>query len=361
MHTPTSIEELQNAVRSLPQVKVLGGGSKPALSALANLSMSGLSGILDYQPSEYTFTALAGTPIREVQAELAKNGQFLPFDPPLVNAGATLGGTVAAGVSGPGRFRFGGVRDFLLGVRLVTGDGRIVFGGGKVVKNAAGFDIPKLMVGSLGQLGVLIELTFKVFPVPEESTTLLATFSDHRTALDALHRLSISQEELMCLDLEAPHTIAVRIAGLPDAQKSRTDRIRTIVQEASIETLHGENDHQYWSMAREFEWLPANHRLVRIPTTPSRISTIEEFVTSRGETVPRRYSVGGNVAWLGCPPDWKAADVNRLGQQSGTSAQPLIGEWDAELTVAMTGLPFLKRLQSVFDPGSKLGGGITTV
>src|SRR5690606_8123830 len=106
--------------------------------------------------------------------------------------GATLGGTVAAGLSGPGRFRYGGVRDFLLGVRLVNGQGEVVRGGGKVVKNAAGFDIPKLLVGSLGRFGVIVELTFKVFPQPEHATTLKAHYASLDAALGGLRRVALS-------------------------------------------------------------------------------------------------------------------------------------------------------------------------
>ena len=109
--------------------------------------MTGLNGVLEYEPSEFTFTALAGTPVRDIAAILAERGQYLPFDPMLVGAGSTLGGTVASGLSGPGRFRFGGLRDFILGVRFVDGGGRLLRLGGKVVKNSAGFDVPKFFVG----------------------------------------------------------------------------------------------------------------------------------------------------------------------------------------------------------------------
>ncbi len=159
-----TIDEVRDAVTSHDRIKVCAGNSKPALTDGANLSLQSLNGVLEYQPSEYTFTALAGTRISEVEDLLAQNRQYLPFDPPLAAAGATVGGTVAAGLSGSGRYRYGGVRDFLIGVTFISGDGRTVSGGGKVVKNAAGFDIPKLMVGSLGRFGVLVELTFKVFP-----------------------------------------------------------------------------------------------------------------------------------------------------------------------------------------------------
>ena len=157
---PASIAEVQAAVRAAPpgnRILARGRGTKPPLSTppegAVALDVSGLSGISEYEPGEFTFTALAGTPISEIAAALAEHGQFLPFDPPLVEAGATLGGTVAAGLSGPGRYRYGGVRDFILGVRYVDGAGEVVRTGGKVVKNAAGFDISKLMVGSLGAFG----------------------------------------------------------------------------------------------------------------------------------------------------------------------------------------------------------------
>src|SRR5205814_109608 len=108
---PSTIAELTDAVRATTRVLAVGGRTKPRLSQvegdIALLSTRGLSGIMEYDPSEFTFTAAAGTPVREIAAALAERGQYLPFDPMLTDAGATLGGTVAAGLSGPGRFRFG--------------------------------------------------------------------------------------------------------------------------------------------------------------------------------------------------------------------------------------------------------------
>src|SRR4029079_10168517 len=129
-------------------------------------------------PSEFTFTALAGTPIKEIVHALGERGQYLPFDPMLVDSGATLGGTIASGLSGPGRFRFGGVRDFILGVQFVDGMGRLLRMGGKVVKNSAGFDVPKFLTGSLGRFGLITEATFKVFPRPENYLTVLLDAPD---------------------------------------------------------------------------------------------------------------------------------------------------------------------------------------
>ena len=156
-------------MREHDRVLPIGQRTKQSLSAGTDatlISLNQLSGIVQYEPSEFTFTALAGTTLHELIETLAEKGQYLPFDPPLVDAGATLGGTVSAGLSGPGRFRYGGVRDFLLGVKFISGDGEVITAGGKVVKNAAGFDIPKLLVGSAGRLGIMTELTFKIFPSP---------------------------------------------------------------------------------------------------------------------------------------------------------------------------------------------------
>jgi glycolate oxidase FAD binding subunit len=202
----TTIEAIQSTIREGGPLLARGGGTKPALSTPANgatvLDVSGLAGVLEYEPGEFTFTALAGTRVADVQALLREQGQYLPFDPPLAERGATLGGTVAAGLSGPGRYRYGGVRDFILGVRFVDGNGELIRGGGKVVKNAAGFDLPKLMVGSLGQLGVLVELTFKVFPQPPAYTTLSLRCQTLPDAVSVLLRSYTARLDIEALDLE---------------------------------------------------------------------------------------------------------------------------------------------------------------
>src|SRR5688500_13334503 len=150
----------------------------------------------------------------------------------LVERGATLGGTVAAGLSGPGRYRYGGVRDFILGVRYVDGTGELVRGGGKVVKNAAGFDLPKLFGGSLGQLGALVELSFKVFPRPEATLTLRHTLPTLEAALAALQRLYLAPLDMEALDLtvdgDGP-ALWVRLGGLGHVLAARAERVRGLI------------------------------------------------------------------------------------------------------------------------------------
>lgn len=133
-HVIADADVLADAVASSARVLPVAGGTKPALSTAPHgvvaLDVGGLRGIVDYDPAELTLTARASTPLSEIAAVLARHGQYLPFDPPLAAAGATLGGTVAAGVGGPGAYRYGGVRDFVLGVRFVDGAGRLARAGG---------------------------------------------------------------------------------------------------------------------------------------------------------------------------------------------------------------------------------------
>ncbi|MFM8985538.1 MAG: FAD-binding protein [Planctomycetia bacterium] len=211
MIAPTTLAELAAAVRSAPRVLAVGAETKPRLSAVeaVKISTRGLRGIVEYEPDEFTFTALAGTPLAEIVAALGERNQYLPFDPLFVAAGGTLGGAVAAGISGPGRFRYGGIRDFILGVRFVDGTGRLLRLGGKVVKNAAGFDVPKFLVGSLGRFGAIGEVTFKVFPRPEATLTLELPFSP-----DTLTRLARSRYEPDAIDVPpGGATLLVRLAG----------------------------------------------------------------------------------------------------------------------------------------------------
>ncbi len=219
--TPESVEETQSRLAEAGRWIVRGGGSKPALSAAlpgtAVMDVSRLAGVVEYEPEEFTVTVRAGTKAAELEHILALHGQYLPFDPVLAASGATLGGTVASGLSGSGRYRFGGVRDFLLGVQFIDGTGELGRGGSKVVKNAAGFDIPKLLTGSLGSLGILVELTFKVFPLPEASATVCLERRSLAEALEAAQSAPGLRIDLAALDIlpgEEDCQVLIRLVGI---------------------------------------------------------------------------------------------------------------------------------------------------
>ncbi|MFN3788631.1 glycolate oxidase subunit GlcE [Massilia sp.] len=174
-----SIEQFQERVRAAAAdqtpLRIRGGGTKDWYGQRLEgeiLDTRGYAGIIDYEPTELVITARCGTPLAEIEAVLADRNQMLAFEPPHFGAGATLGGAIAAGLAGPRRAASGGVRDFVLGAKLLDGKGDVLGFGGQVMKNVAGYDVSRLLAGSLGTLGLLLEVSVKVLPKPFAETTL---------------------------------------------------------------------------------------------------------------------------------------------------------------------------------------------
>ncbi|RLT43229.1 MAG: FAD-binding protein [Chloroflexi bacterium] len=352
---PATAAEIQEIVRQNQRISVRGGGSKPALSTPPAdgllLDLAGLTGLVEYEPAEFTFTAQAGTRVAEIQALLAQEGQYMPFDPPLAQAGATLGGVIAAGTSGAGRVRYGGVRDFLIGVRFVDGRGEFLRGGGKVVKNAAGFDYPKLFVGSLGRLGILTEVTFKVFPEPPAYATLALDCADLPSALGHVRSLNRSKFDINGLDFGpngAGWRVWVRLGGFAAALDERLAALRQQVGGGAL--LTGAADASFWQDANNFDWLPADTALIKIPVTPGRVSGLEESLAAAS---PRRYSVSGNLLWLG----WErpVAELDALLTDHALSGLLLRGGAGQPWLGKRPGGPFLQRVKMALDPDGKFG------
>ncbi len=300
---PSTVAELCDAIRSTPRVLAVGARTKRRLSevdeAVALLSMRAVRGIVEYDPGEFTFTALAGTPVRDIAAALAAHGQYLPFDPLLVDAGSTLGGTVAAGLSGPGRFRYGGLRDFILGVRFIDGAGRVLRMGGKVVKNAAGFDLPKFFVGSLGRFGVLAEITFKVFPRAASFLTLQLPVASAEEAADALIAAANTRWELDALDFSPPqNAVFARLGGPAAALAAMAAEILARFPDGSI--LSAEEADALWSDMREFRWAHSTGVLVKIALTPRRVPEFCDLL-QRLDGARTHISAGGHAAFLSLP------------------------------------------------------------
>jgi FAD/FMN-containing dehydrogenase len=169
------IDQVQLARSHQEPLDIVGGGTKRFYgepTAAAPLNVTELSGITSYEPTELVVTARAGTPVSELESALAERGQCLPFEPPRFDVGGTVGGMVAAGLSGPARASVGSVRDHVLGVTLLNGNGEILTFGGQVAKNVAGYDVSRLIAGSLGVLGVICEVSLKVLPRPVATATL---------------------------------------------------------------------------------------------------------------------------------------------------------------------------------------------
>tara|TARA_B110000196_G_scaffold310100_1_gene312513 strand:- start:2343 stop:3515 length:1173 start_codon:yes stop_codon:yes gene_type:complete len=176
------IDQYTNTIRTAAKSKtplfIRGGGSKDFYGNSINrdghdiLSTTAYTGIIDYDPTELVMTARAGTSLADLETELQKQNQMLGFEPPHFGPEATLGGCVASGLSGPRRIYVGAARDFVLGIRMLDGNGSNLHFGGKVIKNVAGYDISRLITGSMGTLGLLLEVSIKVLPIPPFELTL---------------------------------------------------------------------------------------------------------------------------------------------------------------------------------------------
>ncbi len=201
----------------------MGGTGQPVDLVV---SLARMKRITDYPASDLTISVEAGLPVRELAAALAAERQMLPLDVPCA-AEATIGGVVAANSTGPRRLACGSWRDLVLGVHFVTAEGVLAKGGGKVVKNVAGYDLPKLLIGSMGTLAVIVEIAFKALPIPPTSATFLLLFSNAAAALEASRRIRHSPLAPQALDLldaaagslaghaglAAPFTLLVAAAG----------------------------------------------------------------------------------------------------------------------------------------------------
>jgi len=353
--SPASVAELVEAVRSTPRILAVGGGTKPRLSAVekVRLSTSKLTGILEYDPSEFTFTVLAGTPLKEIMAALAKQGQYLPFDPVFVEAGSTIGGAVAAGVSGPGRFRFGGVRDFILGIRFVDGMGRLLKMGGKVVKNAAGFDLPKFFVGSLGRFGVLVEVTFKVFPSPPARLTLRLAARGAETAVQMLTDLANSRWEPEALDLPADDDhLWARLAGPAAAIEEISREILGRWPGEKVEPAKAEAK---WRALGEFSWA-ARTRLIKLALTADVLPALARSINSLdGIDGLVHVSAGGNVGFLSLASAAEAIKVDEELRKLNLRGVALQGDgplWYG----AHNNFEIANAVKSALDPNGRFPG-----
>ena len=188
------VQQLSETIREAAKQKrplcIRGGGTKDFYGGVIHgykISTVDCRGIVSYEPTELVITARAGTPLAEIEAALRDKGQMLAFEPPHFGASATLGGCVAAGLSGPRRPYAGAVHDFVLGVRLLDGKGDDLRFGGQVMKNVAGYDVSRLMAGSLGTLGLLLEISLKVLPRPASETTLQLE-CDEAGAIERMNR-----------------------------------------------------------------------------------------------------------------------------------------------------------------------------
>ncbi len=345
----TTAGEIQHAVRENADVRVRGGGTKSApRESAAVFDLTGLSGITEYSPAECVFTALAGTPLREITEVLGAHGQYLAFDPPFVADGATIGGTVASGVSGPGRYRYGGVRDFLIGVRVVDGEGRLIRSGGKVVKNAAGFLLHHGMVGSLGQFGVLTELTFKVFPQPEARRTVTVPCGSVAGAFAAAREVERLRCDCEAIDFDERGHLQVGLAGTSVAIDARAARLTALLgtgRASCAAAAHGAGTGRASCMATAHDARPVPaSSCVKVAGLMNSWQELRDHVTAAW------FMCAGSVAWLFTD---RLPDLAGALRQAELTGLVIRGAQAGERIGHLAHNEFEERVRRVLDPQNK--------
>jgi len=247
------------------KVLIRGAGTQsglgfPPTSADIILSTTRLNQIIEHVPHDMTVTVQAGLPLTDLQAILSQAGQRLALDPTL-ETGATIGGIIATNATGSRRLRYGGVRDQIIGIQVVLADGTIAKGGGKVVKNVAGYDLPKLFTGSLGTLGVIVSATFRLYPLPVASRTVALTASELAPLCDLALRILDSTLVPTIVDIlgsndpQKLHTLAIRFEMGEEAAEAQAATLIELATKVSADLahtaqiLHGEAEENFWSRA----------------------------------------------------------------------------------------------------------------
>jgi glycolate oxidase FAD binding subunit len=307
----------------------------------------GWSGIESYEPSELVVTARAGTPLAELEAVLAEHRQMLGFEPPHFGAGATVGGCIAAGLSGPRRaaagVAWGGVRDAVLGARLLDGRGRLLRFGGSVIKNVAGYDVSRLLTGSLGTLGVIVEVSLKVLPVPAAETTLRFE-CDEQQALARLKAWSTQPLPVSASSWTAG-SLWLRLSGAAPAV------------EAAALTLGGSREPG--AVAAGF-WRDVREQQLDVLRDTRPLWRFSLPVTAPPLDLPGAQLIewGGALRWLRC--ELPAARLRQRAQELGGHATLFRGGERREGVFTPLAAPLFaihQRLKQEFDPAGIFNPG----
>ncbi len=341
-------ERLRKAAEQDTPLDIVGGATKSFLGRITQsepIDVSAHRGVLSHEPTELVIVARAGTPLAEVEAVLADSGQMLAFEPPHFGAAATLGGTVACALSGPRRPYAGAARDFVLGVKLLSGEGHALSFGGQVMKNVAGYDVSRLMVGAMGTLGVLLEISLKVLPVPARTTTLAFPLD----AASANRQMNAWAARPLPLSGACHYdgTLYARLSGTAGGVAQAVERLGDDV--AGGETM---DDTRLWQDLRE-QQLP--HFDTDLPLWRISVPPAAPLLTLPGKTL---VDWGGALRWL--VSDAPADSIRAAAHAAGGHAM-LYRNGDArdEIYHPLTPgvLALHQRLKASFDPKRILNRG----
>jgi len=342
------VEHFQELVRNGRPLRIRGGGTKDWYGQRLEgdvLDTRDYTGIVDYEPTELVITARCGTPLAEIEAALAERGQMLAFEPPHFGAHATLGGAIASGLSGPRRANSGAVRDFVLGCRLLDGKGDVLSFGGQVMKNVAGYDVSRLLAGSLGTLGLLLEVSIKVLPrAPREATLVFEGVNE----VDAIRNLNEWGGQPLPVSASCWHdgVLALRLSG---ANAAVDNAIRTLGGDVMPDCA------RFWASLREQQhpFFAGDMPLWRL-SVPSTVGAIVPGS-------PQLIEWGGAQRWLRAPGDAATAERIRAVVAACGGHATLFRGGDKSVGVFQPLAPAIarihERLKAGFDPAGIFNPG----
>lgn len=399
---PETIDQISEVMRLVSRESLtvipMGMGTKSGVGKSLRradivLSTRKLNRVIEHESSDLVATTESGITLAEFQTQLGRKSQFLPVDPPHAGKGATVGGIIATNDSGPIRLRYGTTRELLIGLKVVRADGAIFKGGSKVVKNVAGYDLPKLFVGSLGTLGIIAEATFRLYPVPESSKTYLAAFESLDKAHDVVRSLIDSNLVMTALEHITPglaagiaervgigikgnrYTLAVRIMNVSRAVE---DQISTVAAfsfgkggEGLI--LEGEKESALWDEVTEFPWrsssspsaiLKAGVLIADVPRVFLMLEILSEKYRIHAHASARAANGVISILVTGDMDSIILAIKELRGHTKSWGGSLVIREAPLEIKAKIdvwgeigTSLGLMKKIKSGFDPGDILNPG----
>lgn len=316
---PKSEQELADTVRASAAkgtgLQIRGGGSRAGLGHGVTgelLDTTGVTGVSLYEPGALTIVAAAGTPLETIEKTLAKEGQRLPFEPMDhralygTNGKSTIGGVVAANISGPRRIQAGACRDSLIGVRFVDGEGTIVKNGGRVMKNVTGYDLVKLMAGSHGTLGVLTEVAFKVLPLPEASATIIVDDLDNDAAGAAMSSALTAPYDVngashLPASAQQGARTCIRVEGFEGSVKYRSEKLKELLSSFGDVTIETDPARSagLWQQIRDAAVVAAGKGDIwRLSVKPSDGPKLANLL---GGDAQVQFDWGGGLVWARVP------------------------------------------------------------
>jgi glycolate oxidase FAD binding subunit len=359
-------EALREADASGRTVRFVGGGTKLGWgrpgAADVELSTAGLDRVVEHNAADLTAVVEAGAPFDALQEAFAAAGQMIALDPPSV--GATIGGVVAAGDSGPLRHRYGAPRDLLLGIRVALADGTVAAAGGRVIKNVAGYDLAKLFAGSFGTLGLILQVAVRLHPLPPRRVTVVGRADDPAALCRAAIAVGGAPLELEALDVRwraDGGALLARAAGV--APEDRAGRIADTMRAAGLETSVPEAADDAWRAQRDGQ-RGEGRVVVRVSSVRSDLDRVLRAARAAGADLVGRAGVG--LSWLRLP-EAAAADASAMvGELRRALAPRPVAVLDAPAAVLAATEPWpepagpdlMRRVKDRFDPRGTCNPGL---